>query len=71
MNKRNSDDDGGDDNEARLLTPKNAAKQLDLSVSQIYRLVDAGKLVMLKLGYRAARVTQESIDRYIKGLPRR
>ena len=66
MNKRNSDDDG----EVKLRTTKNAAKQLDLSVSQIYRLVTAGTLDKVKLGPRAARITQESIDRYIKGLPR-
>lgn len=69
MNKKS--DDGDDDGEVQLRTPKNAARLLDLSVVQIYRLIRTGKLDAVKLGYKATRVTQGSIDRYIKGLPRR
>jgi excisionase family DNA binding protein len=70
MSKRSLDDDDTDGSEVKLLSPKNAARQLGLSISQIYRLVERKKLEMLKLG-RAVRVTQGSIDNYIKSLPRK
>jgi excisionase family DNA binding protein len=65
MNRRKDDDA-----EVKLRTVKHAARQLGLSRSQIYRLIDTKKLEHVKLGARMSRVTQESIDRYIEALPR-
>jgi len=67
MNKR-SDDDGGD---VKLRTVKDAARQLSVSRAQVYRLIDTGKLEIVKGGARMTRVTQVSIDQYVAGLPRK
>jgi excisionase family DNA binding protein len=49
-----------------LRTLKSAARFLGLSVSSIYRLCQSGELELVKIGPRGTRVTQTSLDQYIK-----
>lgn len=54
-----------DDDELRLRTLKDAADFLGVSQSQLYRLGIAGDIDLVKIG-RNTRVTQASLERYVK-----
>ncbi|MBJ9695718.1 helix-turn-helix domain-containing protein [Burkholderia cenocepacia] len=41
--------------------------QLSVSRATIYRMVDAGKLKLVKVGTQGSRITAESIDALISG----
>jgi excisionase family DNA binding protein len=53
-----------------LRSMKSAAHFLGVSKTQLYRLHEAGKIEMVKIG-KATRVTQASLDLYLKGLRRK
>jgi excisionase family DNA binding protein len=57
----------------KLLRYDEASQVLSCSRDHIGRMVDAGKLTRVYLGEgrRGARITVESIDRYIEGLKQR
>ncbi|MCA7900707.1 helix-turn-helix domain-containing protein [Burkholderia cepacia] len=42
-------------------------QQLSVSRATIYRMVDAGKLKLVKVGTQGSRITAESIDALISG----
>lgn len=44
------------------------AERLDVSRSTIYRLVRAKQLVLVRIGQRASRITEESITDYLDSL---
>lgn len=49
-----------------LLTVIEACKMLRCSRSTLYNLRDAGKIKMLRLGYRTSRVVKQSVERLIR-----
>jgi excisionase family DNA binding protein len=51
---------------AGLRTLKVGAEFLGVSISQMYRLASAGQIDFVKVGSRGTRVTQDSLDRFIK-----
>jgi excisionase family DNA binding protein len=53
-----------------LRTVVDTAKYLSLSRAKVYLLCDSGDLEGVKLG-KSMRITQESIDRYIKNAKRK
>lgn len=54
----------------RLLAVDTAAGEADVSRNTIYRAINAGHLDLVHIG-RSSRITAESFDRWIAGLPRR
>jgi excisionase family DNA binding protein len=54
----------------QLLTFIRVAEQLDVSLSQVRRLVAAGELPTVVVGKDARRVRQSDLDAYVKNLPR-
>jgi excisionase family DNA binding protein len=51
------------DDDAVLLTVPEACRMLRCSRATLYKLRNAGRIDMLKLGHRTTRVTKQSIDR--------
>jgi excisionase family DNA binding protein len=50
----------------KLVTVREAMRQLSCSKSHIYVLHRRGKLELIKLGRKFTRVTQRSIDEFLK-----
>jgi len=51
----------------RLLKVKEVADYLNCTTTWVYLLVKQGKLKTVKVGSRAVRIPQDSLDAYIKG----
>jgi len=51
----------------RLLKVKEVADYLNCTTTWVYLLVKQGKLKTVKVGSRAVRIPQESLDAYLKG----
>ena len=64
--------DPGDDvaDRSPLLTLNEAAQFLGVSKTQLYRLARAGQIELLRVGQRSTRVTQASLDSYVKNAKR-
>ena len=56
--------------EVGLRTLKGACRFLGVSPSKLYRLCKDGEIELVKIGMRGTRVTQASLDRYIKNAKR-
>ncbi len=48
-----------------------AMAHLGISRTQLYRLVNAGKLELVKLGPNSSGITSESVRRFVEGATRR
>jgi excisionase family DNA binding protein len=56
---------------ARLVTIRDAAKALSVSRGQVYRLVDAGVIRIVRLGPQTVRIPAEDLERLTReGVPR-
>lgn len=53
-----------------LRSVRDAAKFLGVSVSQIYLMCDRGELDLVKIGLRGTRITQASLDAFVRNAPR-
>jgi excisionase family DNA binding protein len=58
--------DSSSKEDAALRSLKGSAKFLGIGLSQIYRLVKAGEIDVVRLGPRSIRITQESLDRFVE-----
>ena len=54
-----------------LRTVVDTARVLSVSRTTVYALLDSGDLEGVKLGLKSIRITQESIERYIKNAKRK
>ena len=50
-----------------LVSPKNAADQLDIGITKIYELIHTGQLPSLKIG-ASRKIRQADLDAYIASL---
>lgn len=55
------------ENEERCLKYSEVAKRLSISVQTVYRLVRAGELNAIRLGWRSPRITESELSRFISG----
>lgn len=55
-----------EDTKQDLLTIREVAKVLRLSKSTIKTYIQEGKIKSIKLGYKTVRITQETLDEFIK-----
>lgn len=60
-----SDDDGADGVEPMMYTYKKACAKLDISISLLYRLMNAGEIKRLRLAPQVTRITQAELDAYV------
>ena len=65
-----SDDDHRSDSHDGLRTVKDAMKFLRVGRDTIYRLSNRGELHMIRVGTRGTRITQASLDAYVKNAKR-
>ena len=49
-----------------LFTPKQAAEKLQLSVRQMYRYIEQGKLRTIKLSHKVLRIAEKDLIDFIK-----
>ena len=52
----------------KILTTKQAREQLTIGISTFWKLVNEGKLNVIKLSVKKTGVLQSEIDRYIQSL---
>ena len=50
----------------RMLTIATVARRLNCHISHVYRLIQEGRVEAFKIGTRALRVSEESLDRFIE-----
>ncbi len=60
-----SDDDAASVGEPMMYTYKQAAGKLGISISLLYRLMNAGEIKALKLAPQVRRITQAELDAYV------
>lgn len=61
--------EGGGSREARLLDVAEVAAVLNVSKSKVYKMVEAGEIVAVRIG-RTVRVRQEGLERAINDMAR-
>jgi predicted DNA-binding transcriptional regulator AlpA len=59
-----------DDAVGKLLTIKHCEELLGMSRTQIYRLAYDGQLELVKAGPRMTRVTERSVNKFVRSLGR-
>lgn len=52
----------------QLVRPKQACVLLSISKSSLYRLINADKLQIVKIGDRASAIPSESIENYLRSI---
>lgn len=52
----------------QLVRPKQACSLLSISKSSLYRLINAEKLQLVKIGERASAIPSESIENYLRSI---
>lgn len=52
----------------QLVRPNHACKILSVSHSTLYRLINADKLQLVKIGERASAIPSESIENYLRSI---
>ncbi len=51
-----------------LLRPIDVAEQLKCSTKRVYKLIDRGKIKIVKLGEKSIRIKEEDLSNFIDGL---
>lgn len=54
--------------DGQFLKPAQVARRLNISVSQVHRIMRAGELPHLRIGKQSVRVRPEDLERYIESL---
>lgn len=52
----------------QLLSPKQAADELGISLTKLHELLSAGKIPRRKLGSKTTRIARADLDAYVAGL---